>query len=118
MTRIDPFSLSTVPVEQYANNKKLRSATAFVWMLGDKYYLITNWHVVTGRNAQTHCLELPVRPEFLRGYPNVGGGDFWKEPIDIPLYNDGNPSGLSTPITTKNTSTSLRSRSIAFRRGI
>jgi hypothetical protein len=53
MTKIDRFSLATVPVEQYANGKLLGSATAFVWKRDDKHYLVTNWHVVTGKTQQT-----------------------------------------------------------------
>ena len=51
MTEIDAFSLTTVPVEQLANGTPMNSATAFVWKQGPQHYLITNWHVVTGKNA-------------------------------------------------------------------
>jgi hypothetical protein len=51
MTKIDRFSLATVPVEQYADGKLLGSATAFVLKRGDKHYLVANWHVLTGKDA-------------------------------------------------------------------
>jgi hypothetical protein len=98
MTRMDAFSLTTVAVEQYANGKKLGSATAFVWLFNSKYYLVTNWHVVTGRNAQTKELELPCRPENLRAYFSVDPQKFWKQPVDLPLYDDAlNPIWLKHP---------------------
>jgi hypothetical protein len=103
MTEIDLFSLTTVPVEQYANDKLLGSATAFIWKRGEKHYLITNWHVVTGRNAQTRCLELPVRPEFLRAHFNTRTRDFWKVRCDITLRDaDGNPVWFIHPDYNKN----------------
>jgi Trypsin-like peptidase domain len=92
MTKIDRFSLATVPVEQYANGQLLGSATAFVWKLIDKHYLVTNWHVVTGKNATNGKLMLTVRPEILRAYFNSGVHDYWKVQHDIRLRDDrGDP---------------------------
>jgi hypothetical protein len=92
MTKIDPYSFTTVPVQQYANGRQLRSATAFVWKRHEKHYLITNWHVLTGKNAQTRELELQVRPEILRAFFDTRTSDFWKAPRDIALRDsDGNP---------------------------
>jgi hypothetical protein len=51
MHEIDPFSLTTVPVQQFANGQPMNSATAFVWKQGPQHYLITNWHVITGHPA-------------------------------------------------------------------
>jgi Trypsin-like peptidase domain len=88
MTKLDQYSLATVPVEQYANGKQLGCATSFVWKHGDKLFLITNWHVVTGRHAQTKELELCVRPEVLRAHFNPRLQNFGKEQRDIRLYDD------------------------------
>jgi hypothetical protein len=49
MNEIDAFSLTTVPVEQFANGQPMRSATAFVWKERAQHYLITNWHIIRGR---------------------------------------------------------------------
>jgi hypothetical protein len=78
MNEVDPFSLVTVPVQQLANGKPLNSATAFVWWQGQQYYLITNWHVVTGRNHQTGALETIVRPDALHAQFNLATGTFGK----------------------------------------
>jgi len=85
MTLIDLYSLSTVPIEQCANGKVIGSATAFIWNEQDKLYLITNWHVVTGRNAQTNELELPVQPEMLRAYFNLSDQSFNKKQYEIAI---------------------------------
>jgi hypothetical protein len=92
MTKLDSYSLTTVPIQQYANGRLLGSATGFVWKRGDKNYLITNWHVVTGKNTQSGEITLPVRPEKLRVYFNTRTPDFWKVQREINLHNsEGNP---------------------------
>ena len=98
MTEIDAFSLTTVPVQQFANGKPMKSATAFVWKQGPQHYLITNWHVVTGRDARTGELETPVRPEMLRCLFNVRVGTFGKQQWDITIRDDtGCPHWLINP---------------------
>jgi hypothetical protein len=66
MTKIDPYSLTTVPLEQCADGNSFGIATGFIWQRREQHYLITNWHVVTGRNARTGELETPVQPDMLR----------------------------------------------------
>ncbi|HEY1748856.1 MAG TPA: hypothetical protein VGG11_19100 [Xanthobacteraceae bacterium] len=79
MNEIDPFSLATIPIQQLANAQPMRSATAFVWKEGSQHYLITNWHVITGRNAATGKLETEARPDTLRALFNIRTGDFGKQ---------------------------------------
>lgn len=88
MTEIDPFSLVTVPVRQLANGQPMKSATAFVWKHDHQYYLITNWHVVTGRNFYTGDLETTVRPEALHAQFNLAIGTFAKRQWNIRLRDD------------------------------
>jgi Trypsin-like peptidase domain len=88
VTQIDAFSLTTVPVEQLANGTPMKSATAFVWKHGLQHYLITNRHVVSGRNTTTRCLETPAAPDALRCLFNVRIGDFAKQQRDIPIRDD------------------------------
>src|ERR1700722_9052782 len=86
MTKIDPYSLTTVPLEQCANGNAFGSATGFIWRRSDKHYLITNWHVVTGKDAVTgEPLPAPTRPEMLRAYFNTKAMDFGKVVRDIPI---------------------------------
>ncbi len=88
MTEIDAFSLTTVPVEQLANGTAMTSATAFVWKRGAQHYLITNWHVVTGRNTRTRDLETPAAPDTLRCLFIVRIGDFGKQQWDIRIRDE------------------------------
>jgi hypothetical protein len=88
MNEIDAFSLVTVPVQQLANGTAMNSATAFVWKHAEQHYLVTNLHVVTGRNAQMGVLETPARPDTLRALFNVRIGDFGKQQQDIRIRDD------------------------------
>ncbi len=88
MTKVDFYSLTTVPVEQFANGKSMNAATAFVCKRRDHHYLITNWHVATGRNAETGELETPVRPDMLRALFNTRITDFGKKQVDIAIRDE------------------------------
>jgi trypsin-like peptidase len=92
MTKIDPFSLTTVPIQQCANGNVLGAATGFIWKRREKHYLITNWHVVSGKNAQTEQQITKVRPDMLRAHFNTRIMNFGKKPCDIHVRDvDGNP---------------------------
>jgi hypothetical protein len=47
---IDEFSAKPLYLETYLDEQKLGVATGFVVKRNESYYLITNWHVATGRN--------------------------------------------------------------------
>jgi hypothetical protein len=49
---------------------------------------VTNWHVVTGRNAYTNKLETPAAPDMLRCLFNIRIGDFGKQQWDIRIRDD------------------------------
>jgi hypothetical protein len=92
MTKIDPFSLTTVPLEQCANAETLGAATGFIWRRREQHYLITNWHVVSGRNAQTGEQITTVQPDMLRAHFNTPIKNFGKRPCDIHIRDaDNNP---------------------------
>ena len=90
VTKIDPFSLTTVPLEQCANGNAFGTATGCMWLRHGQYYLITNWHVVTGRNARTGELEAPVQPDMLKAHFNTRIMDFGKKVFDIRIRDAGN----------------------------
>jgi len=50
---IDPLSVRSLLLEVKVNDHKLGNATGFVVLSGGQPYLITNWHVVSGRNPET-----------------------------------------------------------------
>lgn len=91
MTALSLYSLATIPLQLRANGNELRrTATGFVWRRHDKNYLVTNWHVVTGRNAQTGEIDpsVPARPDTLRAYFNTRTMDYWKHERDVRLRDD------------------------------
>ncbi len=47
---IDEFSVKPLYLETYLGTSRTGIATGFVVKRNDSYYLITNWHVATGRN--------------------------------------------------------------------
>jgi hypothetical protein len=55
-TYIDPLSVTSLLLVSMSNNLPLASATGFVVQKGDKYYLVTNWHVVTNRRPDNGAL--------------------------------------------------------------
>jgi hypothetical protein len=56
---IDPVSTQSLFIELFFGNTFLSSATGFVVAHNGVHHLITNWHVVTGRDAET---EKPLSP--------------------------------------------------------
>jgi hypothetical protein len=74
---IDEFSLTTVPVSLHFNEKLVSTATAFTWQRDNKHYLITNWHVVSGRNPNTdkHLCPMAAEPNILYGLINTRGAE-------------------------------------------
>jgi len=51
ITRIE--SVQSLYIEAFKDNTPLTSATGFIFKSSSKYYLITNWHVVTNINLVT-----------------------------------------------------------------
>ena len=50
---IDPLTLQVLLVETYFDDKLLGNASAFIVSSNQKTFLITNWHVVSGKNSET-----------------------------------------------------------------
>src|SRR4051812_41827835 len=49
-TRFDLLSVSACFLDLKGVGDEPRQATGFLWRRGDKVFLLTNWHVVTGVN--------------------------------------------------------------------
>lgn len=94
---LDHLSLITVPVSLFFNETHLSDATAFVWRKNNRIYLVTNWHVVSGRNSVTGT---NIRCD--GGRPNRMVAKFlsatsltWKNEVSIDLSDDdGHPKWL------------------------
>lgn len=55
---VNQYSLASYYVEVFFNDIKLSNAICFFTKRGSKRYLITNWHVVSGKDADTlKCLD-------------------------------------------------------------
>ena len=97
MPEIDQFSLTAVPLELFNKNHKLGTetllgvATSFVWKHHDnKHFLITNWHVVSGRDAQTrkYLKSHGGRPNMIRARFNYPGQQFGKIQTDSYIRDE------------------------------
>ncbi|MBB4237675.1 S1 family peptidase [Rhizobium esperanzae] len=100
MTTIDHFTLTTIPLEQYFCDTFLGHGTGFVWQLQDKFYLVTNWHVLSMCDFFTrgHLRSDAGRPNMLRGLFNTRTGSFEKQRWDIEIRDkDDNPLWLVHP---------------------
>ncbi len=97
---INPYSLASYYVEPFFNDIALSKATCFFVRRNEKIYLITNWHVVSGKDADTLTVldqTYAAIPNKLRVFlPEKAGDDSLSFDsntfIDIDLYNfDGQP---------------------------
>jgi len=68
MSSVDKYSIATVPLDQFFSTTHLGLATGFVWEEGGRPFLVTNWHVVSGKNPQTgkHLSATAAEPDRLQ----------------------------------------------------
>lgn len=100
MTTIDHYSLATVPIGQFFDGTPLGNATGFVWKADSRFFLVTNWHVVSGRDFYTGGNLSPHggRPTTLRVHFNTKRREFEKTQVDIGILSDsGEPLWLVHP---------------------
>ena len=96
-----PFQLLTRGVD----GRILSSATAFFFETDGNWFLITNWHVVSGRHFMTRE---PLAKTFRRGHQSYGQAGLlrcWQqrkgrvgiEPLHVPLYRGEQPVWFEHP---------------------
>jgi hypothetical protein len=57
MIIVDQYSFSTVPIEMHFDTVDLAVGTAFIYKIENAFFLITNWHNLSGRDPSTgKCL--------------------------------------------------------------
>lgn len=101
---LDPLSGSALRVEPYFRQQALATATGFTITVNGRSYLITNWHVVSGRDADTDsCLDrnaaIPDRL-FVQFHQKSALGNWIA--LSIPLRSpDGAPLWISHPLGSK-----------------
>lgn len=89
---VNAYSLVSYYVEIYFNDTKLSNATCFFTKRGEKRYLISNWHVVSGKDADTlQCLDKNAAiPNKLRIYlpkETEDGLVYDEDFVNIDLYD-------------------------------
>lgn len=94
-TKFDPLSLSACYIELKGVGEEPRHATGFFWRRGDKVYLITNWHVVTGTNpldgkSKGWCPEKLVVEYFVKTAKESENVNMSFPTFDLPLYEEFN----------------------------
>jgi hypothetical protein len=98
---IDQFSVAAIPIEMLFNSTVLSIGTAFVWKTSRDYWLITNWHNVSGRDPQSgkHLSKTAAEPNRLRAWFNRKGQLGNKVAKEVPIRRaDGAPLWLVHPI--------------------
>ncbi len=98
--RIDDYSFAPLHMKLRYGVKTIGTATGFVYEIEDSQYLITNWHVASGRNRFT---DQPMNtyaavPNALRPMFFVDGKSGEWRAHDIPLVDQGgNPLWYQHP---------------------
>jgi len=97
----NPLSYSSLKLDRFARDgSRLASASGFVIDTGGKYFLITNWHVVSDKDLSTSgWQESVIKPYTLRTAIHTYGGRGEKNDppqmgirrrITVQLYDDNN----------------------------
>lgn len=81
------------------NDVELGMATAFIVWYADRLFLITNWHVVTGKNAETGVLQCKQQPTRIKVFYRLKTNTdevVWIEKIE-ELYNSNGETFILHP---------------------
>jgi len=94
---IDPLSVTSLFLEIVHNNQIIGSASGFVVEFNNNYYLVTNWHVVSGRNPATNqsLLQGGITPThlYITHHSSVRLGTWIRRKENL-LNEDGTPRWL------------------------
>lgn len=98
---VDPLSGTALHIVPLFNEVSLASATGFTVNVRGVSYLITNWHVVSGRNADTGaCLDrnAAIPNKLAVAFHSRGEIGKWRV-VDIPLVSaDGERAWIEHPL--------------------
>ena len=84
---LNPLSGSSLFVTQVSNGKAIGTATGFVVESNGRNYLVTNWHVVTGKHPDTLDRVASAEPDQLRVMHHAKAIGTWNETA-IPLFDN------------------------------
>lgn len=96
---IDPLSCTSLRIELRVLGKPLSTASAFVVQGSEAAHLVTNWHVLSGRNPETGEListtgAIPDEIAIVHHMPKLGT---WKVVTQPLLDDDGEPLWIEHP---------------------
>lgn len=98
---IDPLSKSSLRIESLFEQTALATATGFTVASNGRHYLITNWHVVSGRDPDTRaCLDrnAAIPDRLLVAFHTAGALGAWTRQ-EIPLLSEsGQPFWIEHPL--------------------
>lgn len=97
----NPLSFSSIKLDIFSKDDiRLKPASGFVIETGNRFYIITNWHVISDKNfSATELHEPDIEPYILRTSLHIYGGEgensfplSWgqRKKITIQLYGDNN----------------------------
>jgi len=94
-SKFDLLSMVVTPVEMSFQGNEIAHGTGFLWRHGEKVYLITNWHNVTGVHPFTgaHLNEGGCVPDAITFHPafrsfSSSGYVVYRDTFTRPLYED------------------------------
>lgn len=103
-TIIDPLSVTSLYLKLNVNGNLLSTATGIVVEHNAKYFLITNWHVLSGRDPNTGkpLSSTAGIPDEVRIAHHVKGKlGKWRFHGEALLDSDGDPRWISHPLGAK-----------------
>ncbi|MGV9005223.1 MAG: trypsin-like peptidase domain-containing protein [Brevundimonas sp.] len=100
MTNIDACTVAVTALDCRFGALSLSTATGFIWKHGDEVFLVTNWHVVTGRhpNSGQHLSPNAGEPDHLHLDVFENKNLNRRATVPLQLYGeDGAPVWLEHP---------------------
>jgi hypothetical protein len=97
---LDEYSLAALPLKLSFNGTALSTASSFTWTRNGRHYLVTNWHVFSGRHPDTgkHLADHAGEPNQALIRVNVRDFLGTKVPWPVPLRDpEDNPLWLVHP---------------------
>lgn len=96
---LDPLSVKSLFLEQVDEKKEIIGcATGFIFQYNSKNYLITNWHVVTGRDPSNNQIldKLGRTPTSIQIWHNAEKLGAWESRIE-PLFSGEKKNWIEHP---------------------
>lgn len=101
MPTVDEYSVTALPLELFFDDLQIATATGFLYKSSNQTFLVSNWHVFSGRNAYTGqpINEHGAIPNTVR-FPTYRQNQFGRSTIEHIIHLEqtpGVPSWLQHP---------------------